>query len=196
MRAISYRLSAIGYWLAVRGEGMMTDWFTIREEAPGDLEAVCAVNRAAFGGEGEAALVRLLWADGEVMFGLVAEVDGQVVGHVLFSRLPIETVTGETISAAALAPLAVLPTWQGRGIGSALVRQGLGVCGRQGVPAVVVLGDPDYYSRFGFSAELARELETPWSGPHLMAIELAPGGLGDGKGVASYPQAFRQLEST
>jgi putative acetyltransferase len=84
----------------------------------------------------------------------------------------------------------VLPAWQSRGIGSALVRQGLKVCSGQGVPAVVVLGDPGYYGRFGFSAELARELQTPWSGPNLMAIELLPDGLGDGKGVARYPEAF------
>jgi putative acetyltransferase len=169
---------------------MATDWFTIREEEPRDLEAVRAVNRGAFGGEGEAELVRRLWADGEVLFGLVAEVDGQVVGHVLFSRLPIELMSGEAVVAAALAPLAVLPAWQSRGIGSALVWQGLEECSGQGMPAVVVLGAPGYYTRFGFSAELALGLETPWSGPHLMAIELAPGGLGSGRGVARYPAAF------
>ncbi len=174
---------------------MTPDRFTIRNEEPGDLEAVRVVNRAAFSGEVEADLVARLWADGDAVFGLVAEVDGRVIGHILFSRLPIEMASGDAIDAAALAPLAVLPSWQGRGIGSALMRQGLDVCGGRGVPAVIVLGDPGYYTRFGFSTELASRLQTPWSGPYLMAIELAPGGWGDGRGEARYPKAFMQLDS-
>ncbi len=164
----------------------------VREERPGDREYVRAVNEAAFGGPDEADLVRRLYDDGDALLGLVAEVEGQVVGHILFSRLPIETAQGVG-SAAALAPLAVLPGWQGQGIGTALVREGLTRCRERGVAAVVVLGDPDYYGRFGFRAEMASGLQTPWSGPHLMAVELVPGGLGGGRGVARYPAAFAHL---
>jgi putative acetyltransferase len=163
----------------------------VREERPGDRESVRAVNEAAFGGPDEANLVRRLYDD-DALFGLVAEVEGQVVGHVLFSRLPIETVKG-VVSAAALAPLAVLPGWQGQGIGTALVREGLTRCRERRVAAVVVLGDPGYYGRFGFRAEMASGLQTPWSGPFLMALELVPGGLHDGRGVARYPAAFAHL---
>jgi putative acetyltransferase len=171
----------------------MTDpSLVIREERSRDREAVRAVNVAAFGGDAEADLVERLRDDGDTLFGLVAEVGGQIAGHVLFSRLPIETARG-VVSAAALAPLAVLPVWQRQGIGAALVREGLTRCRERQVPAVVVLGDPAYYSRFGFRTETARRLQTPWSGPHLMAVELAPGRLAGGQGVARYPAAFADL---
>jgi putative acetyltransferase len=174
-------------------DAMIAPTFTIRDENPADRDRVRAVNQLAFDGDVEADLVRVLYAAGEVLFGLVAEADGRLVGHILFSRLPIAMATGEVIPAAALAPLAVLPDWQRQGIGSALVRQGLARCQERDVPAVVVLGDPAYYTRFGFYVETARGLQTPWSGPHLMAIELTPGCLGDGQGVAHYPAAFMAL---
>jgi putative acetyltransferase len=165
---------------------------SVRDERPGDREPVRAVNEAAFGGPGEAGLVQRLYDDGDVVFGLVAEVNGRVAGHALFSRLPIETARG-VIQAAVLAPLAVLPAWQGQGVGTALVRAGLARCRERRISAVVVLGNPDYYGRFGFLAETARGVQTPWSGPHLMAIELVPSGLADGHGVAQYPAAFGEL---
>ena len=160
----------------------------IREEELADRDGVRAVNLAAFGGSAEVDLVARLQADGDALFGLVAVAGDRIVGHILFSRLDIDTAGG-TIPAAALAPLAVLPERQGRGIGSALVRAGLAGCQKRRLPAVVVLGDPAYYRRFGFRAELARTLRAPWPGPHLMAIELVSGGLGRG-GVARYPAAF------
>jgi putative acetyltransferase len=164
------------------------DW-TIRGETASDRAAVLAVNAAAFGGEAEAELVARLWDDGDALFGFVAEAAGRVVGHVLFSQLPIAAGQG-IIPAAALAPLAVLPAWQRRGIGAALVRRGLATCRERGIAAVVVLGDPAYYERFGFRAETARGLETPWSGPHLMALEVTAGAMAMGSGMASYPPAF------
>jgi putative acetyltransferase len=166
----------------------------VREERPVDRESVRAVNEAAFSGPDEADLVRRLYDDDDALLGLVAEVEGQVVGHILFSRLPIETVQG-VVFAAALAPLAVMPDWQGQGIGTALVREGLTRCRERGVAAVVVLGDSDYYGRFGFRAEMASGLQTPWSGPFLMAVELVQSGLAGGQGVARYPAAFGELPS-
>ena len=170
----------------------MSTAFTIRMEEPQERVAVRAVNVAAFGGDAEADLVQRLQDDGDTLFGLVAVWDGQIAGHLVFSQLPIE-MAQETVSAAALAPLAVLPELQRQGIGSALVRHGLTQCQNLGLAAVVVLGDPAYYGRFGFRVDLAERLRTPWSGPHLMAYEIVPGALGDGLGTAIYPAAFGAL---
>ncbi len=161
----------------------------IRDETPADLDAIREVHRLAFGGEREVGLVDRLRADGLVVASLVAVEAGAVVGHVLFSPLPITTDHG-VVAAAALAPLAVVPARQRQGIGSALVRRGLEVCCERGRAAVIVLGHPAYYPRFGFSAELARAVRAPYSGEAFMALELTPGALTSGPGTARYPDAF------
>lgn len=166
----------------------------IRPESPADHAAVRVVNQQAFGADAEAILVDALRDEGDALFALVAEAEGEIVGHILFSRLPIAMANGDEVVAAALAPLAVMPAWQRRGIGSALAREGLVRCRELGLPAVVVLGDPAYYTRFGFRPELARGLASPWSGPHLMALELTPGGLAGGRGVPRYADAFLRME--
>jgi putative acetyltransferase len=162
---------------------------TIREELPEDRAAIRAVNDLAFGTPEEAVLVDRLRADGLVLASLVACEDGAVDGHILFSALAIETA-GRTIRGAALAPMAVRPERQRRGIGSALVRRGLEACRARGVEAVVVLGHPSYYPRFGFSADTARRLEAPFSGPAFMALELALGVLAGVAGRVRFPSAF------
>lgn len=104
---------------------------TIRPETAADVEAIRDVNRLAFGQDDEARLVDALRGGGFVRLSLVAEESGLVVGHILFSDLPIITDVG-TVPALALAPMAVLPEFQRRGIGSALVRRGLDECRRRG----------------------------------------------------------------
>jgi putative acetyltransferase len=162
----------------------------VREEVPADIEAIRNVNRLAFGGAEEADLVDALRASALVVVSLVATEADEVIGHALFSRLPIETRTTDTFQAAALAPVAVLPQYQRRGAGSALIRQGLEICRERGWVAVIVVGHPDYYPRFGFSAELARGLRAPFSGPAFMALELLPGALRNIPGTVRYPPAF------
>ena len=120
---------------------------------------------------------------------LVAEVDGRVVGHILFSDLPIVT-PGATVEALALAPMAVVPAHQRRGIGSMLVREGLRACREAGHRIVVVLGHPEFYPRFGFSAKTAERLKSPYSGPAFMAMELVPGALEGVEGEVRYPPPF------
>ncbi len=112
-----------------------------------------------------------------------------MIGHILFSQLPIET-SGGAIEALALAPLAVVPDRQGQGIGSLLVREGLRSCREAGHRIVIVLGHPEYYPRFGFSTELAKRLNSPYSGPAFLAMELVPGPLDGVEGEVRYPTPF------
>ncbi|MGH9671813.1 MAG: GNAT family N-acetyltransferase, partial [Bryobacteraceae bacterium] len=116
--------------------------------------------------------------------------DDDIAGHILFSPLPIDVAGGRVIRAAALAPVAVRPEAQRAGIGSALIRRGLEICRDRGCAASVVLGWPEYYPRFGFSAELARRLRAPFSGESFMALELEPGSLAGVEGMVRYARAF------
>ena len=161
----------------------------IREEVPADIDATAELNRTAFGGDYEADLIARLRADGLVIASLVAQVRAKIVGHILFSMLPAE-MDGRTVRAAALAPIAVQPDLQNQGIGSKLVEEGLKAVRERGIEAVIVLGHPAYYPRFGFSADLARRLAAPFSGEAFMALELVPGALDGSMGSVSYPAAF------
>ncbi len=163
----------------------------IRAERPADIPAIRAVNRLAFGQSEETNLVDALRDEGYVIASLVAEDAGKIVGHILFSRLPIES-PGRVVEAAALAPMAVLPERQRAGIGSALVVAGLAACRNAGIAAVVVLGHPAYYPRFGFSADAARRLRcpVPEAGDAFMALELISGSLDIDDGVVRYAPPF------
>ncbi len=119
-------------------------------EKPEDIEAVRQVNLAAFNGGGEADVVDLLRQDSDIFISLVAKIDDQVVGHILFTPVRIEQTDGGTISGLGLAPLAVRPEYQGQGIGSALCTLGMKLAAQAGYPFAVVLGHPGYYPRFGF----------------------------------------------
>jgi putative acetyltransferase len=161
-----------------------------RPESATDHEAIRHVNRLAFGQDEEARLVDVLRDGGYVRVSLVAEQAGRVVGHILFSELPIITGAG-TVAALALAPMAVLPELQRQEIGSALVRRGLEACRQQGHRIVVVLGHAHFYPRFGFSPKLAEHLKSPFSGKDsFMALELVPGALDGVVGRVQYPPPF------
>jgi putative acetyltransferase len=162
----------------------------VRDELPGDRQAIRTVVRLAFGRDDEADLVDALRDGGFVRASLVAEVERVVVGHILFSDLPIVGETG-AVPALALAPLAVLPEYQRQGIGSQLIRTALDTCRAQSHGIVVVLGHPHFYQKFGFSSELARPLESPFSGkPSFMAAELIRGALKGVTGKVRYASPF------
>jgi putative acetyltransferase len=161
----------------------------IREEIPEDYEAVRNLNRLAFGGNDEAEIVDRLRSARLVVVSLVAVENDEIVGHIMFSELPIETDHGD-LDAVSLAPMSVDPKCQRQGIGSALVRRGLEICRERGKAIVVVVGHPEYYPRFGFSAGLARDLHGPFSGDVWMALELKPGALENVQGTVRYPEAF------
>jgi putative acetyltransferase len=175
------------------GEAFVAVPMIIRPENDQDHEAVRQVNRLAFGQDGEARLVEALRAGGFAPVSLVAKIDGQVMGHIMFSDLKIVTDKGD-VPALALAPMAVLPDFQKQGIGSALVRRGLEVCRKKEHRIVVVLGHADFYPRFGFSAKLAERLQSPYGrGPSHMAAELVPGALDGVVGTLVYSPPFNDL---
>ena len=177
----------------VRCQGYEVKDVLIRPETIADPEAIRNVNCLAFGQDAEARLVDALRDGGYVRLSLVAEKDGEVVGHILFSDLPIITKAG-TVPALALAPMSVLPAFQRQGIGSALVRRGLEICREHGHRIVIVLGHPDYYPRFGFSVRLAGPLSSPFGGGESwMALELVPGALAGVVGNVQYPPPFNEL---
>lgn len=163
-----------------------------RLETAADIAAIREVNTEAFRGTLEAELVDALRHDGKVIASLVAEDRGAVIGHILFSRLSIETAT-KTIPAAGLAPMAVTPEHQRRGVGSVLVRAGLDRCRTLGEQIVLVVGHPDYYPRFGFSHALTRDLRSPYDSEAFMALELHPGALHGVSGDVRYPPAFERV---
>jgi putative acetyltransferase len=159
----------------------------IREAVPADHRAIRRVNREAFGRDDEGALVERLRAGRAMLLELVAG-DAEIVGHIGFSALAL-VPPSRAGAVAALAPMGVTPARQRTGVGSALVRAGLEACRARGVAAVIVLGHPGFYPRFGFAAATASRLRAPFAGPTFMAIELVDGALPEGAG-ATYPAAF------
>src|ERR1700733_6030988 len=143
----------------------------VREEQPRDRDQVRKVNETAFGRSDEADLIDKLRTEGAVLLSLVAEVDGQVIGHIMFSRMTVET-RQRPVAAVSLAPMAVLPEHQGRQVGSQLIRRGLAQLREKGEHIVIVLGHERYYPRFGFSCEKARHLASPFPPEAFMALEL------------------------
>jgi len=163
-----------------------------REQLPADAAAVTRVNDLAFGQPGESQLVARLIDGGWSRLSLVAENDGQIVGHILFTTLPIVTANG-IIPSLALAPMSVLPEFQSQRIGTQLVTRGLELCRARGHKVVIVLGHPNLYPRFGFSATLAKPLDSPYAGESFMAVELTPGALNGIQGRVEYPPPFNEL---
>ncbi len=157
-----------------------------------DLPVIMKLHDAAFGTPHEGKLVADLHRADLASLSLIARVDGAIRGHILFSPLMIE-IDDETIKGLALAPLAVDPAWQKRGIGTALTEAGLVAAAQHGWQAVVVLGQPSFYERFGFSARLAEGFKTPFAGPYLMALELSKGLLRGRKGKIIYADPFLAL---
>jgi putative acetyltransferase len=158
----------------------------IRHARLADHAAIAALLTAAFGRPDEAALVGRLRAEEDTLFELVAEEDGAVVGHVLFSRLWADRYE----LYGALAPLAVHPDRHRQGLGSKLVRAGLENAREFGCHGVLVLGDPAYYGRFGFSAETAREVSAPYRGlAAFQALALEDDAFERALSV-TYPDAF------
>ena len=136
---------------------------TIRPERSEDRAAIREVNERAFGCSEEADIVDGLREKCNGLLSLVATREGRVVGHILFSPVTIDG-PGEAPGIMGLAPMAVLPEYQRQGIGSALVRSGLDLLRDQGCPAVIVVGHPGYYPRFGFTPASRLSFACQWAG--------------------------------
>jgi putative acetyltransferase len=172
----------------------------VRSERAGDEEGIRSIHRRAFETGAEANLVDSLRECGEQLISLVAEEDGELVGHILFSPISIEGTEREVpmagpASMVGLAPVAVLPGWQGRGIGARLVEEGLRACGEAGCGAVVVLGHPEYYHRFGFVQALSHGITCEFEAPAdaFMVKELKKDALRDVRGRVRYHDAFKAV---
>ena len=162
----------------------------VRPETDADRAAVRAVNEAAFETPAEADLVEALRRRELSLVSLVAEVEGRVVGHILFS--PVSLAEHDELNLAGLAPMAVVPDYQRKGIGSALVRQGLVRCKDLGFCAVVVVGHAEYYPRFGFVPADRYGLRCEYDVPAdvFMVAELEAGALNGASGLVRYDGAF------
>jgi putative acetyltransferase len=158
----------------------------IRTETADDADAIRAVEIAAFGREAEADLVDAVRDAHAGVLSLIAVWRDEIVGHVLFTPVTV----GPGMRAVGLGPLAVHPDHQRQGVGSALVREGLLRLGSLGHGAVVVLGEPRYYRRFGFTtaSSFGVRWERPVPDEVFMAIELRPRSLSTGGTVRYLPQ--------
>src|SRR5213594_5202360 len=166
----------------------------VRNERVQDAAAIQQVHIAAFGGSAEAKLVRLISERKKALISLVAVSDDSVVGHILFSRVTIDNVPA-AFNGIGLAPVAVLPTFQRRGIGSKLIREGLERCKQARYDAVVVLGDPAYYSRFGFVRAADFGLQDEYDViDEFMVLPLYAGALEGVAGTVKYLPEFREAE--
>src|SRR6266567_3686247 len=166
----------------------------VRSERTEDHESVRRVNELAFEQPNEADLADALRANARPFISLVAVVDEQVVGHIFFSPVSIESGNG-VFTAMGLAPMAVLPEYQNQGIGSQLVREGLAACQRLGDVVVVVLGHANYYPRFGFSPASLKGLRSEYdvADEVFMVTELIEGALGGRRGLVKYHPEFGKV---
>ena len=160
---------------------------TVRDEQPADLAAIRAVNDAAFDQPLEGRIVDALRAHGAARLSLVAEVDGRVVGHILFS--PVASAGAEGLG---LGPMAVAPEQQRRGVGGALIEAALARLRDAGCPFVVVLGHHEYYTRFGFVPASRHGLRCEWDVPDeaFMVHVLDPGATATATGLVRYRPEF------
>ena len=165
----------------------------IRPETPEDVDSIRYVNDQAFGPEDESKLIEKLRKRGVLTISLVAVQDGEIVGHIAFSPVVIESGLS-SFEAITLAPIAVLPAYQRKGIGSQLVRAGLEECRRLGHEIIVVLGHPAYYPRFGFVLARPKGIDCEFEVPEeaWMILELQEGALAGRRGKVRFQPEFKE----
>ena len=187
-------MASSGLSILLRSHKNFTEGFhllTIRPETSEDVATIRHVNEEAFGGTDEADIVEKLRSRQAFTLSLVATWEDKVIGHILFSPVTIES---ESLSfdAVGLGPMSVLPSYQRRAIGSQLIRTGLEECKCLGHEIVVVLGYPDYYSRFGFVQASSYGIKCEYDVPDeaFMVLELRKGALAERSGTVKYQPEF------
>lgn len=159
---------------------------TYRESVPADLPAIKALEQTVYTAAVAGLSGTLIGGPAETL-SCVADLDGQVIGHILLTP-----IAGPE-RALALAPHAILPAWRDMQIGTELVRHALALARLQGWSSVFVFGQPDYYCRFGFKSHTADGAEVDWQGPRFLALELVDSALAGWSGPLVYPDGFRAL---
>lgn len=157
-----------------------------RPERAADVAAIRAILESAFPSSAEARLVDALRASGKLAVSMIAADASGPVGHIAFSPVTVGEAAG-----LGLAPMAVLPAHQNKGVGALLVREGLASCTQLGCGFVVVLGEPEYYGRFGFARASNYGLDNEYGVDEaFMALELKPGSLPPEGGLVRYAPEF------
>jgi putative acetyltransferase len=166
---------------------------TIRKETDSDHDAIRYVNRRAFWQEAEGDIVDKLRVRNMAAISLVAVEGDRIIGHILFSPVTVEADKAK-FEAIALAPMAVLPEYQKKGIGTRLLKAGLDECRKLGYEIVFVLGHPEYYPRFGFTQARTKGIgcEFEVSDEAWMVLELKENALAGRKGVVKYQPEFSE----
>ncbi len=162
---------------------------TIRNERAGELEKIRTITRSAFPTHTESRLVDAIWRAHDVVCSLLFEKDDAALGHLMLSKMRVSGDGGE-IAAAALGPVSVLPDCQRQGVGSRLVRAAFEHAREKDIAMIFVLGDPGYYSRFGFAPETARPFASPYAGKDFQALVLDDTFRLPKSGEAHYAPAF------
>jgi len=167
----------------------------IRHETSDDIAGIRRVNEAAFNRTGEADLVDALRSDGALTISAVTTIDDEIVAHLAISPVTIEAVRG-SFPAHGLGPVCVAPEYQKQGMGSALIRWSLEQCRQAGHHVIVLLGNSNYYSRFGFVSTSVHGIAGPFPVQlpgDFMVIELSPSALTGHTGVIKYHSAFNSV---
>ena len=166
----------------------------IRAEVPADIAEIRKVNLQAFPGPGEADLVETLRSKKATIFSFVALCDSNITGHIMFSPVTLDPIQ-ISIKGAGLAPVAVLPEFQRRGIGSLLIRHGIEQCKQAGYDYIALLGHPEYYPRFGFVPSVKYNIKCEYDAPveAFMILELRAGALTGHSGTVKYLPEFNEV---
>ena len=163
----------------------------IRNENPEDIPLIASLLKKSFKRDAEAKLADRLRRACADHLSLVADENGAIVGHILFS--PVQIQNNRAVKGMGLAPMAVLPAFQGRGVGTQLVKKGLQILAGKGCPFVIVLGHPDYYPRFGFQPASRYNIKSQWDGvpdEAFMIIVMDEEAMRNVSGTAAFGEEF------